>query len=174
MSNYTLEKISLADVTQLQQISRKTFKETFSEHNTKEDLNKYLNEQLSIERLSEELNNPHSAFYFACENKKVIGYLKLNWSTAQTEYLDEQAFEIERIYVLKEYLGKGVGQFLLENAIIIGKEKKPSYIWLGVWEMNTRAIRFYEKNGFIVFSSHLFKLGNDIQTDLLMKLTITD
>jgi len=174
MSSYTLHKISVDDVIPLQDISRTTFKETFTEHNTEEDLNKYLDDQLSIKKLVDELNNPNSAFYFALENNTIVGYLKLNWSIAQTELIDQSAFEIERIYVLKEYFGKGLGQFLLDNAILIGKELKPTYFWLGVWEKNSRAIRFYEKNGFTVFSSHLFTLGNDIQTDLLMKLSITN
>lgn len=174
MSLYDLRKISAAEVFELQNISRTTFRDTFAEHNSEEDLNHYLDEQLSIHKLSEELNNPYSTFYFASENEKIVGYLKLNFSTAQTELIDEKAFEIERIYILKEYFGKGLGQFLLNNAIIIGKKMQPSYIWLGVWEKNSRAIRFYEKNGFEVFSSHLFTLGNDVQTDLLMKLAITN
>ena len=174
MSLYDLRKISAAEVFELQNISRTTFRDTFAEHNSEEDLNHYLDEQLSIHKLSEELNNPYSTFYFASENEKIVGYLKLNFSTAQTELIDEKAFEIERIYILKEYFGKGLGQFLLNNAIIIGKKMQPSYIWLGVWEKNSRAIRFYEKNGFEVFSSHLFTLGNDVQTDLLMKLEINN
>lgn len=172
MINYTFHKIDVDDVIQLQEISRITFSETFAEHNTEEDLNKYLQEQLSLNKLVEELNNNYSEFYFASENERVIGYLKLNWEKAQTELIDEAAFEIERIYILKEYFGKGLGQFLLDHAIIIGKAHQPTFIWLGVWEKNSRAIRFYEKNGFKVFSSHLFTLGNDIQTDLLMKLDI--
>lgn len=174
MSQYDFRKISAVDIIELQNISRATFRDTFAEHNTEEDLNQYLDEQLSFNKLSEELNNPHSSFYFASENEKLVGYLKLNCSTAQTELIDEKAFEIERIYILKEYFGKGLGQFLLNNAIKIGKEMSPTYIWLGVWEKNSRAIRFYEKNGFKVFSSHLFTLGNDVQTDLLMKLAITN
>lgn len=174
MSKYTLSKISSDDVNQLQQISRTTFRETFAEHNTEEDLNNYLEKELSIKKLTDELNNPYSTFYFASENEKLVGYLKLNWSTAQTELIEEKAFEIERIYILKEYFGKGLGQFLLDNAITKGKAHEPTYIWLGVWEKNARAIRFYEKNGFKVFSSHLFTLGNDVQTDLLMKLEINN
>jgi ribosomal protein S18 acetylase RimI-like enzyme len=172
MSQFIIRKINSKDLTHLQAISRKTFSETFAEHNTKDDLNAYLDQQLSIEQLNEEINNIHSAFYLAEENNKVIGYLKLNWSNAQTEMIDAEAVEIERIYVLKEYFGKGLGQFIIDTAIDIAKKMLPTYIWLGVWEKNARAIHFYEKNGFTIFSSHAFKLGNDIQTDLLMKLDI--
>lgn len=172
MSQYSIRKINSKYLIQLQSISRKTFSETFAEHNTKDDLNAYLNQQLSIAQLSVEINHPYSAFYLAEKNNSVIGYLKLNWNNAQTEMIDTAAFEIERIYVLKEYFGKGLGQFLMDTAMDIAKKMQPSYIWLGVWEKNARAIRFYEKNGFTIFSSHLFKLGNDIQTDLLMKFEI--
>ena len=123
MMNCTLRKINEEDVTQLQAISRSTFRETFKDHNTEEDLNKYLDEQLSIKSLLEELKNPNSAFYFAYKNEQIVGYLKLNWTSAQTELIDEAAFEIERIYILKEFFGTGLGQFLLNNAITIGKEK---------------------------------------------------
>lgn len=170
MSIYTLKKLVLSDLHDLQEISRTTFKETFEMHNSAEDLNKYLHEQLSIDKLSKEIQNPESAFYFGERNNEAAGYLKLNWGSAQTELTDPLAFEIERIYVLKPYLGKGMGAFLMDAALEIAYKMKPVYIWLGVWEKNEKAIRFYEKYGFKVFGSHLFTLGNDIQTDLLMKV----
>lgn len=170
MSIYTLKKLVPSDLHELQEISRTTFRETFEAHNSAEDLNKYLHEQLSLDKLSKEIQHPDSAFYFAEINHEAAGYLKLNWGSAQTELIDRSAFEIERIYVLKKYLGKGLGAFLMDAALEIAYKMKPSYIWLGVWEKNERAIRFYEKYGFRVFSSHVFTLGEDKQTDLLMKL----
>jgi ribosomal protein S18 acetylase RimI-like enzyme len=77
--------------------------------------------------------------------------------------------EIERIYVLKEYHGHKIGQLLFEKAISIAKSMEKKYVWLGVWEKNERAIAFYTKNGFTVVDHHLFKLGDDVQTDYLMK-----
>ena len=77
--------------------------------------------------------------------------------------------EVERIYVLKEFHGKQIGQILFDKALEIAKEKKINYLWLGAWEKNPRAIRFYEKNGFVQFSTHLFKVGADEQTDVMMR-----
>lgn len=111
-------------------------------------------------------------FYFAKCDKKVIGYLKLNFGKSQTELKDDKAVEIERIYVLNNFHGKNVGQLLYNKAIEISKQKKAKYIWLGVWEENPRAINFYKKNGFVAFDKHLFKLGNDEQTDIMMKLKL--
>ena len=167
-----IRKINIDDLETLRNLSIQTFKETFEEVNTEEDMQKYLDENLSIEKLKTELENVNSEFYFAENNGEILGYLKLNFKDAQTEKLEENHFEIERIYVLKAFLGQKIGQILFDKAIEIGREKNLEYVWLGVWEENHRAIRFYEKNDFEIFGKHDFVLGEDVQTDLLMKMKI--
>ena len=165
----SIQKTTINEVEALQSISRLTFYETFAEVNTEENMSSYLENDLSLERLSEELNNPHSEFYFAFFVNEVIGYLKINCESAQTEQKTANSLEIERIYVLKEFLGKNIGQLLLEHAFQIAREKGNENVWLGVWEENKRAIRFYQKNGFKEFDKHIFMLGEDAQTDILMR-----
>jgi ribosomal protein S18 acetylase RimI-like enzyme len=104
--------------------------------------------------------------------QKVIGYLKLNFGASQTELKDKNALEIERIYVLKEFHGKKVGQLLFDKAIEIAKEHHVAYVWLGVWENNKSALQFYTKNGFVEFDQHIFVLGDEAQTDIMMKLEL--
>lgn len=172
MKPIEIKRIASNDVVALQNISSQTFIETFAEVNTSENMTSYLDEEFSLVKLSSELINPNIEYYFASIGKEVIGYLKLNFGIAQKELQNENSLEIERIYVSKEYLGKQVGQLLLGKAIAIANDKKLDFIWLGVWEKNQRAIRFYEKNSFVVFDEHLFILGDDKQTDLLMKLKL--
>ena len=169
MENITIPGVTLNDIEQLQIIGRETFSETFSSSNTKENIAKYLEDGFSIEKLTEELNNEHSEFYFAVIDDKVVGYLKLNFGSSQSEIQDSISLEIERIYVLQQYHGKKVGQVLYEKAMQVAEDKKVNYVWLGVWEENPRAIRFYQKNGFVEFDKHIFRLGDDEQTDLMMK-----
>lgn len=172
MESISVVPVSIHDIIMLQTISRSTFAQTFNEHNNPEDMQAYLDNSFSIEKLSAELNNKNSTFYFAVDNSinSVVGYLKVNTGDAQSEKKDLNAFEIERIYVDKTYFGKKVGQLLFDKAIEIAKSKKVSYVWLGVWEENHRALAFYTKNGFKAFDKHLFKLGNDEQSDILVKL----
>ena len=167
-----IRKINIDDLEALRNLSIQTFKETFEEVNTEENMQKYLNENLNEEKLKSELENQNSEFYFAENNGEILGYLKLNFKDAQTEKVEENHFEIERIYVLKDFLGQKIGQILFNKAIEIGREKNLEYVWLGVWEENHRAIKFYEKNGFEIFGKHDFVLGEDVQTDLLMKMKI--
>lgn len=174
MEDIHINKITLDDIDQLQKIGRQTFHETFSEFNSEENMNTYLNEKFSKEKLTEELTNKNSEFYFAVLNDNAIGYLKINFGESQTELQDEKSVEIERIYVSKEFHGKKVGQLLYEKAIQIAKNKNADYVWLGVWEENHRALSFYKKNGFVEFDKHIFRLGNDEQTDIMMKLKLTE
>jgi ribosomal protein S18 acetylase RimI-like enzyme len=174
MDNIKITKVALSDIDQLQKIGRHTFQETFSDSNSEENMKNYLEEGFSNESLTLELNDINSAFYFATFDNEVIGYLKINFGASQTELKDSKSLEIERIYVSKEFHGKSVGQVLYDKAIQIAKQKNVDYVWLGVWEENPRAIRFYKKNGFVEFDKHIFKLGNDEQTDIMMKLKLTD
>ena len=172
MKNIEIIRITKIDIDQLQKIGRETFYETFSESNTEENMRNYLETGFSIDKITTELNDENAEFYFAKIENNVIGYLKLNFGASQTELKSEKAIEIERIYVLKEYHGQKVGQILYDKAIEIAKKKNAEFIWLGVWEENPRAINFYKKNGFIEFDKHIFKLGDDEQTDIMMKLNL--
>lgn len=172
MIEIEIKKVTLDDIHSLLKIGRQTFYETFSTGNTEENMTKYLNEGFSIDKLTTELNDKNSEFYFARHNDNVIGYLKLNFGQSQTELKDDKGLEIERIYVLKDFHGKSVGQILYDKAIEIAKLKNTDFVWLGVWEENPRAINFYKKNGFVEFDKHIFKLGNDKQTDIMMKFKL--
>ena len=174
MKNITVQKVTLNNIKQLQEIGRKTFYETFAGSNTEEDMQKYLDESFAETKLTEELTDPNSEFYFAILDDNVIGYLKVNFGQSQTELKDDKALEIERIYVPKEFHGKKVGQILYDKALQVARQKNADYVWLGVWEENPRAISFYKKNGFVEFDKHIFKLGNDEQTDIMMKLRINN
>lgn len=172
MENIQIKRVTSDDISQLQRIGRQTFYETFAAWNSEENMTKYLDESFSTEKLKTELNDNGSEFYFAVLDSNIIGYLKLNFGQAQTELKDNKALEIERIYVVREFQGKNIGQLLYEKAIKIARQKNAEYVWLGVWEENPRAIKFYKKNGFTEFDKHIFVLGGDEQTDIMMKLEL--
>lgn len=170
MTTISLEKISVSDVEWLQEISTQTFIETFAAVNTESNMAKYLAESLSISTLTDELLREGSEFYFAKIENQIVGYLKLNFGHAQTESMGDNSIEIERIYVLKDFLGQGIGQFMFDKAIEMARQKRLNVLWLGVWEENHRALSFYKKNGLVEFDKHKFILGNDVQMDVMLRL----
>ena len=172
MNTIEIRKATVADLETIKNISIQTFKETFAAVNTPENIANYVNESFNSEQLKMELNNFNSQFYVAYLNTKVVGYLKINVGDAQTETISKNTLEVHRIYVLQKYHGKNIGQLLIDEVKKIAQHSSVDCIWLGVWEENHRALRFYTKNGFIVFDKHVFTLGNDDQTDLLMQLSL--
>ncbi|RXM38978.1 GNAT family N-acetyltransferase [Chryseobacterium sp. CH21] len=169
MSSIIINKASAEDVEIVQSLGIQTFSETFAEDNTEGAMKKYLEESFNTEKIKSELNNPDSHFYIAWEEDNPVGYLKVNAGNAQTELQDEAGLEIERIYVKKSHHGKKVGQLLYDQALETARQFCKSYLWLGVWEENLRALQFYRKNGFVEFDKHIFRLGEEEQTDLMMK-----
>jgi ribosomal protein S18 acetylase RimI-like enzyme len=167
-----IKRAYLEDLTTIQNISITSFTETFSEINTPENMEKYLQENFNTAQITSEISNPYSIFYVAVWDNQPIGYLKVNLGSAQTETINDKTLEIQRIYVVKAFHGKKIGQSLLDQAIKMAQEYCVDYIWLGVWEENQNALQFYAKNGFVTFDKHIFVLGDEQQTDLLMKLQI--
>lgn len=156
----------------IKKISIKTFKETFAADNSKEDMDLYLRNAYSSDKLLRELSSKESSFYFIYVRDKVAGYLKTNIGEEKTENKTENSLEIERIYILDDYKRKGLGNQLIQIAISEAKDNGNDYVWLGVWEKNYPALSFYKKNGFKESGTHNFKLGDDIQIDLIMKKMI--
>jgi ribosomal protein S18 acetylase RimI-like enzyme len=169
-----IRKAGVEDIFQLQKIGSQTFFESFSSQNSVENMQQYLDSAFSIDKLTIELSDPNVEIFFALTKTDIIGYLKLNTGNSQTELMDYNGIEIERIYVLKSFQGKNIGQLLLQKAIERAHQRKAAYLWLGVWEKNQRAINFYKKSGFIEFDKHIFILGEDEQIDIMMKLSLSD
>ncbi len=164
-----LIKATTNDLETVRKIGIDTFYESFSSLNTEENMAHYLETGFSMEKVASELGNPASEFHLAYEGDQLIGYLKVNHGPAQSELKDDTSLEIERIYVLKAWHGQKIGQLLYDKAIEIAHLNRYAYVWLGVWEKNEKAIGFYKRNGFVEFDKHLFKLGDDIQTDIMMR-----
>ena len=164
-----IRKVEKADVGVLSQIAKQTFRETFAHDNTEEQLQEYFEEAYSLRVLSAELENPESATYFIMHEEERAGFLKVNWRNAQTERELENAFEIQRLYVLQMYQGFGLGKQLFEFALELAENNGFSWAWLGVWEHNTKAQAFYNRYGFEKFSQHSFMVGQKVDTDWLLK-----
>jgi len=157
------------DIDTLVSLGIKTFRDTFDEFNTPENMILYINKTFTRKMIEQEMKQPGTVFFLALDGRKVAGYAKIKASAAPGEHNHAPALEIERLYAHKEYVGKRVGYLLMQTCLAFAKKNGCQMLWLGVWENNARAISFYEKNGFARFGNHTFMLGNDAQTDWLMK-----
>jgi len=152
------------DAEKIAHIGAKTFFETYSEENIPENMEKYIKKAFSLSTIKKALKDKNSIFFIAEENK-TIGYAKLK--------INKKESEIERLYILKDYLGRGIGKKLMEQCVETSKKKACTTIWVQVWgdkyNAGLKAIEFYKDWGFEKFGKKVFKLGDSEQEDILMK-----
>lgn len=154
---------------ELQDLGIRTFTRAFAHLNDPQNFQQYIDDAFSLEQLKREVNSPGSDFFIIKDGQEAIGYMKTNAGKAQTEPRSDDWMEIERIYVDHRYQGKGLGMRLMAEAEELARSSGKKGLWLGVWDQNKGALGFYEGMNFTIAGTHLFLLGNEPQTDLILE-----
>jgi ribosomal protein S18 acetylase RimI-like enzyme len=171
MSEIKIRNATIEDAVMLAELSYQTFWDAFHEHpaNSPDDMADYMKKAFSVEQIRRELADEKAIFLIAEIDDSLAGYAKLRLENLEEPIKAEKPIELCRLYSTTEFIGKGVGQSLMDECFEIAKQNDCDVMWLGVWEFNPRAQRFYEKQGFYTVGKHIFQLGSDPQTDLLMQ-----
>lgn len=171
MPEISIRQATIEDAKLLTDLAYTTFWDAFAHHpkNAPDDLNHYMRQAFNLDQITSELGEPQNVFLVAEIDEKPAGYAKIIIDNIEPGITAEKPVELQRLYSHQEYIGKGVGQNLMDACFERARDEKRDVMWLGVWEYNPRAQRFYEKNGFKVVGKHTFLLGADPQTDLLMQ-----
>lgn len=173
------------DAALLAELGARTFSETFAVDNTPENMAEYLASAFNSDQQAAELADDECVFLIA-ENHEVrgadagscdarseaVGYAMLRSGNVADGVTGNTPIELVRLYVSLESLGRGVGAALMQACINEAKEKGYDTLWLGVWEHNYRAQKFYRNWDFDDVGMHVFQLGDDAQTDILMQRSI--
>lgn len=169
-----IEPARLQDIPELREVAIASYRDTFTEFNTPENMEAFLSTTYSLAKLQEEFQEPNSWIFIAWENKQQVGFIRLRETDEVEHTLGKQALELQRLYVLTQAHGKSVGRKLMEVALAFANDRSYQWIWLGVWERNYRAQEFYAKWGFVRFSEHTFMMGDDPQVDWLLCKKLRD
>lgn len=163
----TIRRINTDDVPVLARIARETFYDTFTGTCTEADMQEFLDQYFNEQKLGDEVSNPDNLYFFAEVDGTPAAYLQFMEDYNGFPQMKKwKALELKRIYVLKEFHGRGIAQQLMDFILGHAHENKYEVVWLGVWEHNLRAQKFYEKYGFVNSGyTHDFPIGNTPQTD---------
>ena len=165
----TLRLTAPEDVSALQRIAIDTQVDTFGSFNTEANMKAYLDQAYDQGNLLRELTESGAFNYLAFVGEKLAGFMRLRLSDEVVHLLGQNTIELQRLYVDKGFQGLGVGAAMMKQALEIAKAGRYNWIWLGVWERNFKAQKFYAKWGFERFSEHIFQMGDDPQTDWLLR-----
>lgn len=160
------------DAQEVAAIGRETYRQTFEGHYDADVMAQYLDQAFDPDAVARELAHPQSDFWLLETRGHVAGYLKMNRGPAQTEAPEEGGIEIERIYLLRAFQGQGLGRALFDRAMDFARACESRFIWLGVWENNHAALAFYHSMGFETVGTHDFRMGEVVDTDYIMRLTL--
>jgi ribosomal protein S18 acetylase RimI-like enzyme len=170
-TNLKIRRGTSEDAKMLAPLAVKIFNDTFAANplNKPEDMRDYITEFMSVEAFRRELTDEDSIFFISEIDGKMIGYAKLKENSTEDCVSDKKPIELCRLYVAQEFHGAGIANELMNECFAEATGKNYQTMWLGVWEFNFRAQRFYEKLGFQAVGKHIFQLGSDAQTDLVME-----
>jgi ribosomal protein S18 acetylase RimI-like enzyme len=169
VSEARVEACGPEDASLIADVGERTFRETYSADTPADELERHVASAYAVATIERELGDPDSSFFLARVDGDVAGYLKINRGAAQTELREDAGLEIESLYVLREFQGRRIGQLLFDRALDEARTAGAEYVWLGVWERNEMARRFWAKQGFVEFDSHPFRFGEVEHNDLMMR-----
>jgi diamine N-acetyltransferase len=175
MSEKVMPSIRLAtaaDAGLLAELGASTFYDTFIADTTPEDMAAYLSASFSPALQAQEIADADTTFFIAEIAGIAAGYAKLQSSAAPSCVTGDQPVELCRLYVASGLIGSGVGAALMQACIGEAESAGSETMWLGVWEHNERAQKFYKRWGFEVVGEHIFQLSSDAQRDLVMQRKI--
>ena len=165
----TIRRANPDDTSLLTELGARTFSETFAADNTSEDMAAYVASSFNLAQQAAELADPASTFFIAEVGGVSAGYAKLHAGEPAEGIQGTKPVELVRLYVSREWHGRGVGEALMRACVEEAQQAGHETIWLGVWERNGRAQAFYRKWNFRAVGEHVFQLGSDPQTDILME-----
>lgn len=156
------------DAPQLAWLAEKTFRDTFEAVNTAENMALHCQSSYSEAIQAAEIANPKLTTLLVEAAGNLIAFAQLRWGPAPSCVVATAPGEIQRLYVLQDWHGRGLAQTLMNACLAEMKKQGRDVVWLGVWEHNPRAISFYKKFGFVEVGEHIFPLGDDPQRDIIM------
>jgi diamine N-acetyltransferase len=164
-----IREATFQDIPTMREVAISSYTDTFAIHNTPENMAAFFVDTYDLKKMQAEFQEPGSRLFLAFEGDSQVGFVRLRTSNEVESLIGKNTIELQRLYVLTSAQGKSVGRLLMEASMAYAQQKKYEWIWLGVWEKNFRAQRFYKNWGFEKFSEHTFWMGDDPQVDWLLK-----
>lgn len=165
----SIRPVDLSELDFLLAFAERTFRTAFEADNHPQEFQAYCETVFTRDNFAAQLAHPHSEFWFACEADRPVAYLKLNFDKNPPEMPGERTVQVERLYVDADFQGRRIGEQLLDHAHRRAREAGAAWLWLSVWKRNPPAVRFYERNGYEIFGTEVFWVGNDPQLDWLVR-----
>ena len=148
---------------------RKTFEYLFR---SKEELFEYLEHTYDPVKLTKSLKKENNLYLLTFADGQAAGFAKVKKHSLNDQIESGAQMELQKIYVLPEWQGYGIGTSLMKEVRNIAREIYPDYIWLDTHVSNEAAIRLYETNGYKKIGTCAYTIGTQTFDYYLMGLPV--
>jgi diamine N-acetyltransferase len=169
-----IRRATIEDAAALAALGRRTFIDTFGDDNSADDLVAFVDGAYGEPIQQEELASSHLTYFLAEADGVPVGFAMVRRDRSSPFVDDPTAIELQRLYVDRAWHGTGLAQALMATCLELAVAGGAGSLFLGVWERNAKALRFYAAQGFTAVGSHTFMVGRDAQTDLVMVRRLAD
>ena len=164
-----ITRVQMSDAALLRDFAERTFRLAYEDQNDPDDFRDYCEKNFPLSAIEAEILHPHSAFWLAHLDDRLVAYIKLNFDEHPPELHSDRTVQVERIYVDPAFQRRKIGEQMLDFAYEQARLAGAEWLWLSVWQANPPAVRFYERCGYQIFGTEVFVVGKDEQLDWLMK-----
>lgn len=160
MAALLIRRADPTDAIAISLVARMSFKEAFYEDfQYKDDLLDYQERTFNVAKIRASLAKPHNYFWLVLVDELPVGYAKLKFPSPTPFSSRAPLAQLQKIYVLEDFLGRGIGRLLQDKVIEKARDLTAQALWLSVYQGNTQAVGFYEHYGFRKLATHQFKIG---------------
>lgn len=156
----SIKKATINDAKDLAVVGKKAFVIPHQKAIPTEIMEVYLNNSFNEKNLIEEINNPNFHYNLIYSNNNLAGFSKIIFNEKNSQIKKENVTKMERLYLLEEFYGLGLGNTLFQHNLKLAKQNNQKGIWLYVWIKNFRALDFYKKAGFKKIASYDFPISD--------------
>ncbi len=165
---FSFQLATISHLPALRTFSERLFIQTYAPLNTPENMKLYCAEAFSEENFAKEFHQENIRYWLAMYEDVLAGYTKLILDSPSPGG-SLSGVEMARFYIDTPFQGQGLARQLMHHCHKWMQQEGFQEVWLGVWPQNPRAVRFYQKEGFVKIGTADFMLGQDRQTDDLMR-----
>ncbi|MGN6525138.1 MAG: GNAT family N-acetyltransferase [Burkholderiaceae bacterium] len=174
MPAIALRPATAADIPLLGELGARTFRETYASISDPAEVDEYAATHFTAAKVAGWLATPASVTLLATLDGAPAGYAHVRRGTPAACVPDRGAAELSRLYLLASAQGRGAGAALMRRALAEAAALGARTLWLGVYDRNVKAVRFYEAWGFAQVGTHAFEFGGRVYADPVMARAIGD
>jgi diamine N-acetyltransferase len=161
----TIHPATAEDAAPLAAFAAQAFTDTYRELSDAQEIADYVAEHFRPGIMAGVIGDPACSTLLLRVGGELAGYAILKAEPAPACVTQRLPLKLWRLYLGAGFIGQGLGARLMAAVHAEARRRGAQTLWLGVYDRNLRAVRFYERFGFAKVGGQEFLFGGQIYID---------